>query len=251
MDIIDFECLEEFYEKKKQLRKDIMKAITDMVVLNDFAHPSRVHLSYHGTCDSSHFIHENILSAVMRYTGQQLSNSLKLTEHVIVAADTCLLAYFLVSLNKIEDTIDDFTFEKDDESVTTRLTPMEILLMLVRQLLLKILYLNSPRYPAFSLSHQFTSVRMSSPRESLPTFGSERGHVLTLQGPFGSTQSYKFHHVPAACEDIIVDVPTAHIQKMFTALAMGTHERLGMHSPLRDCDADVLGLVAQFTLDTR
>jgi hypothetical protein len=249
MSLIKFTSLEDFYLSKNLLSHELME-LMGKLALHAQQHPVPTNLVwYDGTCTASNYTADDLHTALMRYTKNNMKLSEKLTTKFLFSIDTCLLAFFLVipyrqELGHIEDT------ELINADVDLRISNTELLMMLLRQVVLKMTRFDGIQYKAFSLTYQFTPIRFCNPisissevTNSIPT-------VVELNGPFGSKYVIKNNDpILQDWDDIIVEVPTLHVQDMFLALAMGTHDRLGAGSLLQGLHVDVLGLVGKLTME--
>ena len=200
-------------------------------------------IQHDGTCSSSCYLADDFQSALMRYTKNNVKLADELTTHFLVGVDTCLLAFFLVSPYHDQEHLDiqDTTVHADGD---LRISNTELLLMLFRQVMLKMTRFDGGQFSAFSLSFQFTPIRFCNPKAIV------NENQLELLGPFGCNFAIEDRNgLTEHFDDIIVEVPTWHVQAIFLAVAMGTHERIGKDSPLLHVPAEVLSLIERLTVE--
>lgn len=249
MSQIKFTSLQDFYISKNALSLDIME-IMGRLSLHAQRDPIPTNLVwYDGTCTASNYTADDIHDVLMRYTKNNVKLSEKITTKFLFSIDTCLLAFFLVVPYRLErGQTEDVELVHTDADL--RITNTELLMMLLRQIVLKMTRFDGIQYKAFSLTYQFTPIRFCNPTKMYRTIIDPFDTAFDLNGPFGS--KYVINNsddISEPFDDIIVEVPTWHVQEMFLALAMGTQDRLGAGSLLQGLPVDVLALIGTSTME--
>jgi hypothetical protein len=249
--MIAFNSRKQFDTSKRQLMTDIMEVMATLTVEASHLSTAENLVRCDGTCQSSGCIADRLETVLMRFSMNNEHFTKKVLAQFLLAADTCLLAFYLVGDRPS-------IFRNEGQNQDNRpSSAQELLMMLLRQVVLKMMYYNTPTYIEFSASHHFTPIRMNHATTAVhdDTGDAQDGdntndNTVVLLGPFGCTERFDNNeHLWEPYDDIIVDVPTTRVHDMFLALAMGSHIRLGESSPLLSLPVDVLGELAKHTLE--
>jgi len=247
--LINFHSTSEFYILKKQLFDEIMEIASKLALYATEKEVTHDLIQNDGTCSSSGHIASDLYAALIRYTKNNVKLANELTSHFLLSVDTCLLAFFLVLPYHDQEHLDiqDIPLHADGD---LRMTNTEMLMMLLRQVVLKMTRFDGFQFSAFSLSFQFTPVRFCNPIAIVNENNKPTDSELELIGPFGCPHVIERNHdLSEPFDDIITEVPTFHLQEMFLSFAMGSQIRLGNESPLLDVPSDVLALIKNLTVE--
>jgi hypothetical protein len=238
--VMEFSSLIEFCDSKNLMLQDLMDVMSDLSIatVNNPDLQNNI-MSFYATCTSHTWVADKLQRIFLKFTKGDVDVTEYLVTHMLIAVDTCLLTYFIV--------VPERQWIAPIDTALDRVSDVELLNMLFRQVVLNMICYNHLHFPMFSISQHFTPVRMVHPVEVVPEEVVDDSKV-ELQGPFGCNVHIRQENYNRR-DDIIVDVSTLKIQKMFLALAMGSHDRLGADAPIKCLHSDILHIVRDHAID--
>jgi hypothetical protein len=252
---IKFNSISEFYTLKKKLFDEMMEIATKLTLyINDIHNFNEcmfnVLIQNDGTCSSFAHASDDIHAALMRYTKNNIKLADELTNNFVLNIDTCLLAFFLISPYHAQLNLQMELNTLVHVNGNLRISSTEMLMMLLRQVVLKMTCFDGRQYLAFSLAFQFTPIRFCNPTVIVNKQNTIVDSQVELTGPLGCNHFINGNHdLVEPLDDIISEVPTWHLQEMFLSFAMATHDRLGADSHVQKLHPDILALIGNLTVE--